>query len=33
MLPIQAIASTPSCSGTGYKTRSGSVFKRRFVNQ
>jgi hypothetical protein len=22
-----------NCSGTGYKTRSGSVFKRRFVNQ
>jgi hypothetical protein len=21
------------CSGTGYKTHSGSAFKRRFVNQ
>jgi hypothetical protein len=25
--------STANCSGTGYNTRSGSVFKRRFVNQ
>jgi hypothetical protein len=33
MIPIRSQSQCRRCSGTGYKTRSGSVFKRRFVNQ
>jgi hypothetical protein len=33
VMPEPVVLFSLNCSGTGYKTRSGSVFKRRFFNQ